>query len=96
MESTIILSVSAVVGFAVYYELINVTYLETVNSNGLGVSTVFEIANIYEYDICFSGRLARNHVATGPRLPELAVDDWCRYWSNLRRSLHRSHDNNWN
>lgn len=38
MESTMILSVAAVMAFAVYYELIGVTYLEHVNSNGIYVS----------------------------------------------------------
>lgn len=37
MESTMILSVSAVLGFAVYYELVEVSYLEPVTSNGMKV-----------------------------------------------------------
>ena len=38
MESTMILSVGAIVGFAVYYEMIGVTFLEHVSSSGIGVS----------------------------------------------------------
>ncbi len=38
MESTMVLSVGAIVGFAVYYEMIGVTFLEHVASSGIYVS----------------------------------------------------------
>jgi hypothetical protein len=38
MESTILLSMSACVGFAVYYEMVGVTYLEHVTSSAIYVS----------------------------------------------------------
>jgi hypothetical protein len=40
MESTMILSASAVISFAVYYELVEVSYLEPVSSNGMKVRQV--------------------------------------------------------
>ncbi len=34
-----IMSVGAIVGFAVYYEMVGVTFLEHVQSTGIGVSS---------------------------------------------------------
>jgi hypothetical protein len=41
MESSILLSISACIGFAVYYEMVGVTYLEHTSSNGAFVSSLF-------------------------------------------------------
>jgi hypothetical protein len=38
MESSIVLSAAAVVGFTVYYEMVGVTYLEHISSNGIEVN----------------------------------------------------------
>lgn len=38
MESTIVLSIAAVIGFTVYYEMVGVTYLDYLQDAGIKVT----------------------------------------------------------
>lgn len=67
MESTIILSVSAIIGFVVYYSLISPTYLEPVSSKGifLALDWACDSDPSDDLDVCDGPGYQNWQVATG-------------------------------
>jgi len=54
MESTIVLSISAVIGFTVYYEMIGVTYLDYISQSGIKLAIEWEQLGFKDWQI-FTG-----------------------------------------
>lgn len=52
MESSIVLSIAAVVGFTVYYEMVGATYLEYISSNGIEVILLHILLSVCLLLIC--------------------------------------------
>lgn len=54
MESTIVLSIAAVIGFTVYYEMIGVSYLEYLNESGIKMAFEWNQDGFHDWQI-FAG-----------------------------------------
>ncbi len=86
-----ILSVSAVIGFAVYYELVEISFLEPVSSNGMKVTCFMPVC--LEYLFC--NHTAVTRLVAKSRVSELAGCHRIYYWSCQRGTLSVGRSHHW-
>ncbi len=95
-----ILSVSAVIGFAVYYELVEVSFLEPVSSNGMKVFVFINMNHEFKgceltmFVLCCFSVVAR--LVTKSWVPKLAGCYWIYNWCCQRSTLSVSCAHYWN